>query len=246
MKINASSSPWHIAVLIPARDEERLITRCLRSIERARAALPAHITSDVVLIADCCVDETLALARKNLRDCDIAATSSLGSVGQARALAADIALSRYEGPPDRCWLANTDADCELPVTWLADQLALAEQGVEAVAGVVCVDSFEEHPAHVAARFRETYLVHPDGSHPHVHGANLGVRSDIYRVAGGWRALSTAEDHDLWHRLKFQGCDCRAVAALEITTSGRVIGRAPQGFAAALAAHDSIVSNEVLA
>ena len=241
-----SLTPWHIAVLIPARDEVLLLPRCLRSLERARAALPSYVTSDVVLVADSCIDNTLALARRNLRSTDVAVASSFGVVGSARSLAADIALDRYVGQPQRCWLANTDADCELPTTWLVAQLALAEAGVEAVAGIVSVDSFEEHPTHVAACFRDTYRIHADGTHPHVHGANLGVRSDLYRLAGGWRGLSTAEDHDLWTRLKSWGANCCSVAALEIVTSGRIVGRAPRGFAKALAAHETLTSTEAVA
>jgi len=245
MNPTSSNNPWHIAILIPARDEELLLTRCLRSVARARAALPSYITSDVIFVADHCTDRTLDMARRLLRGHGIAVPSQYGVVGMARSLAAEIALSRYTGPLNRCWLANTDADCELPDTWLNDQLALAEQGAEAIAGIVCVDSFDGHPAHVVGRFRETYLIHSDGTHPHVHGANLGVRADVYRSAGGWRSLDTAEDHDLWNRLKSLGRNCRSVSALEITTSGRVIGRAPNGFAGALAAHDTIVHREAV-
>ena len=241
-----SPNPWHIAILIPARDEAVLLPRCLRSIEYARAYLPPHVTSDVVLVADRCIDNTFALARDLLRADGLAVTSSFGIVGSARAFAADIALSRYDGPLSRCWLANTDADGEVPQTWLTDQLSLAEQGAEAVAGIVCVDSFDEHPSHVATHFRETYLLHADGTHPHIHGANLGVRADTYRSAGGWLSLSTAEDHDLWGRLKLQGSDFRSVANLEITTSGRIQGRAPHGFAGALAAHGDALPDGVAA
>lgn len=236
----------HIAVLIPARDEEFLLERCLRSVERARAALPPHVTSDVIVIADRCSDSTHAIARRLLRQRGVAAVSQYGVVGRARALAAEIALGRFRGELSRCWLANTDADCELPASWLVDQLALAEGGAEAVAGVVSVDSFAEHPPHVAARFRETYALHDDGTHPHVHGANLGVRADVYCGAGGWRGLATAEDHELWNRLKAHGRNCRSVAALEIVTSGRIQGRAPQGFAGALAAHDALLPQEAVA
>ncbi len=158
-------------------------------------------------------------------------------VGVSRALAAALAMGRCPAPMNRCWLANTDADCDVPETWLCDQLALAVQGVEAVAGVVSVDSFAEHLAHVADRFRETYNMFPDGTHPHVHGANLGVRADAYERVGGWRMLYTAEDHCLWNRLRADGRSCRSVARLSVVTSGRRVGRAPDGFAGALAAHN---------
>jgi hypothetical protein len=40
--------------------------------------------------------------------------------------------------------------------------------------------------------------------------------------------------------------CRSVSSLEIVTSGRVIGRAPNGFAGALAAHATFTPNETTA
>ncbi len=86
---------------------------------------------------------------------------------------------------------------------------------------------------VEARFRLSYTIHPDGSHPHVHGANLGVRADAYLRAGEWNALETAEDHDLWGRLPNR----LSTARIEVVTSGRRQGRAPSGFAGALAAHN---------
>src|ERR1035438_132616 len=87
------------------------------------------------------------------------------------------------------------------------------------------------------RFRLTYLIHSDGTHPHVHGANIGIRADAYLESGGWRHLMTAEDHDLWQRLHRGNHRRRSDASLRVVTSGRRIGRAPHGFANALAAHN---------
>jgi cellulose synthase/poly-beta-1,6-N-acetylglucosamine synthase-like glycosyltransferase len=228
---------WHIAILIPARNEETLLPRCLASIDRARAALPEGVTADVVLVADSCTDETPRIAREMLGETGVMLCCEYGRVGEARELAATVALRRYDGELSRCWLANTDADCSVPESWLLHQLFLAMQGVEAVAGVVSVDSFGEHEPGVAERFRETYVIHSDGSHPHVHGANLGVRADVYEQAGGWKRLETAEDHDLWNRLKHEGRVCWSLATISVETSGRRVGRAPLGFAGALAAHN---------
>ena len=71
----------------------------------------------------------------------------------------------------------------------------------------------------------------------MHGANFGVRADAYLRAGGWGALETAEDHDLWGRLRDIGAIRLSSAALTVATSGRRVGRAPLGFAQALAAHN---------
>ena len=234
-----SRLPWHIAVLIPARDEEQLLPRCLRSVQKARRLLPAGVTSDLVVAIDRSVDSSFALATDLVSMHGVVVETNAGCVGTARALAAQIALSRYSGSPQRCWFANTDADCEVPETWLMDQLSLAREGYSGVAGIIDVDSFEDHDSSVPDRFRLTYLIHADGSHPHVHGANLGIRADAYLNAGGWGELRSAEDHDLWRRLDDPAHRRLSDARLKVLTSGRRLGRAPHGFAEALAAHNGV-------
>jgi glycosyltransferase involved in cell wall biosynthesis len=231
---------WHIAVLIPARDEEQLLPRCLRSVLEACRRLPNGVTSDVVIAVDRSTDDTRRIAEDLIRHEGVVVETNAGSVGSSRALAAEIALGRYRGPRDRCWLANTDADCEVPADWLIQQLSIAESGCAAVAGIIDVDSFVEHEASVPQLFRVTYLIHTDGTHPHVHGANLGVRADAYLESGGWRNLLTAEDHDLWQRLHHCKHRRSSNASLRVVTSGRRIGRAPHGFADALAAHNGAI------
>ena len=229
---------WHISVLIPARNEEALLPRCLFSIEQARLRLPASVTSDVILVDDNSSDATFKIAEEFLQGRGAVVRSSAGAVGTARALAAKTAMIRHQGVCQRHWLANTDADCIVPETWLLDHLAAANENAEAIAGIVSVDGFEEHDPEVPLRFLNSYLFYPDGTHPHIHGANLGVRADAYLRAGGWSALHTAEDHDLWNRLRDIGAVRLSRTALQVVTSGRRVGRAPHGFAQALAAHNS--------
>jgi hypothetical protein len=161
-------------------------------------------------------------------------------VGTARALAASYAIAKTAVPLSNVWLANTDADCVVPPSWLSDQIDFAAAGIEAVAGVVAVDSFDEHGPEVPARFRASYSIYADGTHPHIHGANLGVMADRYVHVGGWADLKTAEDHDLWGRLTRTGARLLSSAHLQVITSGRRIGRAPSGFAGALMAHNDTV------
>lgn len=100
-----------------------------------------------------------------------------------------------------------------------------------------MDSFSEHGTYVAESFHCSYTLNDDGSHPHVHGANLGVSADAYVRADGWASLATGEDHDLWRRLLAVGANRMATSAIRVITSGRRVGRAPLGFADALAAHN---------
>jgi cellulose synthase/poly-beta-1,6-N-acetylglucosamine synthase-like glycosyltransferase len=70
----------------------------------------------------------------------------------------------------------------------------------------------------------------DVTHPHVHGANLGIRADAYLDAGGWSDLALAEDHCLWGRVRACGWRVASSVACVVTTSGRLNGRAQGGFA----------------
>jgi glycosyltransferase involved in cell wall biosynthesis len=236
-----NGSPWHVSVLIPACNEEDLLPRCLRSIMGASLFISRIATVDIVLAVDQSTDRTRLLGEKLLRGLGIVVCTEDGIVGQARAEAARVALERYAGPLQRCWLANTDADSCVPITWLRDQLGLAQRGVEAIAGTVAVDNFHAHGPLAEERFEQTYSVGTDGAHTHVHGANLGVRADVYLKAGGWQAIATAEDHDLWNRLREIGARRVSVNHTRVLTSGRRIGRAPLGFA-----HTLAVSNPVKA
>ena len=234
------SAQWEVAVLIPARNEDVLLARCLESVIRATDSLPATVSATIVVVSDSSTDRTAEIACSLIKACGSVLHTRAGTVGTARALAASYAIERAAGPLSNIWLANTDADCIVPRNWLSDQIDLASSGIEAVAGIVGVDSFEEHGPEVAARFLATYLIHADGTHPHIHGANLGVRADRYVEVGGWANLKTAEDHDLWARLRETGVRMLSSAQLQVITSGRRTGRAPSGFANALAAHNDAV------
>jgi cellulose synthase/poly-beta-1,6-N-acetylglucosamine synthase-like glycosyltransferase len=233
--------PWHVCVLIPAQNEEVLLPRCLESVLRACSYLPRVVTSDIIVAVDSSTDRTGYLAKKMVGANGKVIRTDAGIVGSVRASAADAALERYRGPLASCWLAHTDADCVVPERWLLDQVSLAEQNVEAIAGTVSVDTFVEHKGGVAERFRDTYVIHRDGTHPHVHGANLGIRADLYSRVGGWTEMVTAEDHDLWRRIVLAGGRRVSASAIQVITSGRRAGRAPRGFAETLAAHNDAIA-----
>jgi hypothetical protein len=206
---------------------------------KACLQLPPATTYDVVVAVDSSTDKTLDIARSMTGAIGTVVCTEAGVVGETRSFAASVALERYAGPLSRCWLANTDADCVVPENWLIEQLSYAEAGVEAIAGTVDVDTFEEHDSGVPGHFRATYLIRTDGSHSHVHGANLGIRADVYLRVGGWSHLASAEDHDLWNRVKQMGGKRKSVDHPRVITSGRRVGRAPNGFAGALAAHNAV-------
>ena len=122
--MNAS---WHIAIVIPARDEEELLPRCLRSVQNARRMLPPYLTTDLIVVADQSTDGTFDIARELIQNNGTVVETEVGCVGAARALGARGAMERYHGAPNRCWLANTDARCRRRgylISWPSHKLDL--------------------------------------------------------------------------------------------------------------------------
>jgi cellulose synthase/poly-beta-1,6-N-acetylglucosamine synthase-like glycosyltransferase len=128
------------------------------------------------------------------------------------------------------WIANTDADSRVGDDWISHHLHLASRGFCGVAGIVRVTSIEGHDESAVSEFLAGYAIYEDGTHPHVHGANLGIRADAYLDAGGWSDVTVAEDHCLWSRVRSRGWLTVASVGSVVFTSGRLHGRATDGFA----------------
>jgi glycosyltransferase involved in cell wall biosynthesis len=231
--------PWHVVVVIPARDEASNIERCVRSVRRAIRLAMLAATSDIVVVADSCSDDTADRARQALGRAGAVIEAEAGSAGAARRAGVDLGLARASSPAARTWIANTDADSTVPAAWITGQLRSAAGGVHAVAGVVRLARGSERTRALQRAFTATYRHDPAGTHGHVHGANLGIRADAYLAAGGWSDMVIGEDHDLWRRVRRNHVGLCTTASY-VRTSARRIGRAPYGFAADLAALDTTI------
>ena len=233
-----------IAVVIPAHDEQELLGACLASVRHAlEHPRVRDLPSTVVVVLDHCTDRSRDVAQAHLRPADLLIDTSSRNVGAARALGCRVALDhlhRHGLSAGSSWLAHTDADTRVPSWWIARHLHYARTA-DAVAGVVRVDDWSQHPLGTEHRFSRHYggsghatKVEASGiGHPHVHGANLGVRGDAYLRAGGFPSVSCSEDHGLWNAIARGGDTMLSSRRLWVTTSGRRAGRAPGGFADAL-------------
>jgi len=226
-----SAAPRAVGVVIPARNEKDSILECLSSIVRALDAAPAVNSSWIVVVADSCSDQTASLARRRLAGRGKVIECSVASPGTARRLGAAEVLTHFASRrPSDVWIANTDADSRVGVDWISHHLQLASRGFCGVAGIVRVTSIEGHDETAVSEFLAGYSTYEDGTHPHVHGANLGIRADAYLDAGGWSDLTVAEDHCLWSRVRSRGWLTIASVGSVVFTSGRLHGRAMDGFA----------------
>jgi hypothetical protein len=212
-----------IGVVIPARDEEARLGRCLDALAVAiERVWPVVVTTVVVL--DSCVDASPAIAAAR----PWVTTASIGArnVGQARRAGVEVVMRQLAAlPADEIWLANTDADSCVPPAWLQGQLALAADGFDAVVGTVAVLDWSDHHAEARTRWTADYL--SVEQHTHVHGANLGLSAAAYAAVGGWPRLPAHEDVELVRRLSRHRI--LATSALPVVTSARRDPRAAGGF-----------------
>ena len=226
----ADARPWAVGVVIPAQNEHATIELCIRSVIRSCDASERCGTPWVVIVADRCTDRTTELARGVLRSRGEVIECTAGSPGTARRIGAAAVMRHFRTErPSSIWLANTDADTHVPCNWIATHLQHADANATGVAGIVELDH-EDLRADVEALYKATYLLADDGTHTHVHGANLGVRADAYLDVGGWSNAMVSEDHCLWGRLRQGGWRLKSPAASVVHTSGRLRGRAIGGFA----------------
>lgn len=224
-----------VVVVVPAHNEYAALRRCLSAVRTAAVAVA--IPTRTVIVLDACDDESPSLAGQFGPSVHFIAVDER-SVGAARAAGFHHAKSALRAVGERTWYATTDADTEVGGDWLVRQLGW---GADMVLGQVRVGEWRHHSEQVAAEYEARYRAEAP-FHQHIHGANMGFRSDAYWRVGGFNPLPSGEDVDLVDRFRAAGLHVRSDAELLVTTSDRWQGRAPGGFAAHLAE----VSQEVAA
>jgi glycosyltransferase involved in cell wall biosynthesis len=218
-----------IGVCVPARNEAGGIVPCLHALSRAASYVPCPVI--VVVVADACTDDTAERAQW------AAATDGLAvqvvqlearSVGAARA--AGLAALIEELGVVGTWLATTDADSTVPVDWLAGQLRHRRAGADLVVGTVAVADWSAHPSQLRSHLLDAYGRHAVGKHGHVHGANLGLSAAAYQRLGGFAPVTAHEDVLLVDAAHRYGMTISWAEDIPVSTSARLVGRTPAGFA----------------
>jgi len=234
-----------VGVVVPAHDEQDRIGRCLTSLRRALAQVPAGVSSAVAVVLDRCTDATPQRVAGLVADWPQATVltvppdvTTIGSgVGAVRDLGLRAVLERLSGlPTTGTWLLSTDADTTVPPDWVRAHLQHAAEGVHAVAGLADLAT-TDHLATGALRRYRAIVEHGlrGATHHHVYGANLGVRADAYLAVGGFPADGSGEDHGLWQRLAAAGYTLAQPVGIRVRTSARLRGRADGGLAGLLRA-----------
>jgi len=209
-----------IGVVIPAHNEEQHIAAALVAIQHA-AHHPGLMGEpvQVLVVLDSCSDATGAIA-------SAAGVQTMAvtvrNVGSARAVGTTQLIKAGAR-----WLAFTDADTIVSPEWLVKQL---EQKADAVCGSIGINDWSMHgdqADNIRLHFARTY--HDVDGHRHIHGANLGVSTEAYLRAGGFRPLACSEDVALVEALQASGARIAWSAAPRVSTSARADARARGGF-----------------
>jgi len=237
-----------VEVVVPAHNEDQHLDGALAALRAAADALQderPEVQTAITVVLDSCTDRSADIAAGFVAsDRRFAAVAvRLGSTGASRAAGVRAAgitmgdpgpavLAATELWAGRVWLANTDADSAVPLNWLVRQVDLADAGADAVLGSVEPDPAGTDPAIL----RRWLARHPfTEDHPHIYGANFGVRASAYLAAGGFPRMRVHEDRVLVENLRRHAYTVLATDTIRVLTSGRTHARAPQGFGAYLRA-----------
>ncbi len=207
-----------IGILIPAHNEEDLLDECLSAALRAsKHGLLAGERVEILVVLDSCTDRSEQIVSKYpVFSLNIKARN----VGQARATGARMLLERGAR-----WISCSDADSRVADDWLVAQLGL---GADAVCGTVTVERWHESFDKAAQILYHSHYRAGDG-HRHIHGANLGISADAYRLAGGFEPLACDEDVQLVRQLELTGANIAWSHRPLVHTSARLDSRARGGF-----------------
>lgn len=183
-----------VSFIVPALNEEQHIRRCIDSIRQLAQSAEARI-GEIIVVDNYSQDRTAEIADE--LGCELR-SSQRRVPGHARNLGAAIARGEI--------FAFVDADCELPVEWLARLVGhLADDNVCAVgaamAGPGSAASWVERDWYALAHHRTKSVEEV----PWLPSFNLMVRRDAFEAVGGFdESLVTGEDVDLGYRLADQG------------------------------------------
>lgn len=224
----------HLGIVIPAHNEQDEILGCLDSVAQACAQVPGGLAQStrILVVADACTDETVS------RVADFAEQhpqvtileTSFKNVGSARNFAwnhfKQTAEAERDVNFDLTWIAFTDADSRVPTHWLTTHLAMAEAGSDCLVGTVSPRP-DTGSAALIAKWHSHHTLLED--HPHVFGANLGIRGSYLNIIGGMPQLPLGEDAATVVAVLAAGGNVRRTDTCRVLTSARLEGRVQGGF-----------------
>lgn len=181
----------HLSIVIPAFNEERLITQCLSSVSESLAAnRKAGFTSEVIVVDNNSTDKTPDLARQSGARVIF---EPINQIGRARNTGAAVATGD--------WFLFVDADSLLNPGMVADILKMADSGKYVGCGSTMQMPNSPWYGTVILKIWTVISV----TFRWASGALVVCRADAFRDVGGFnQELYAADEIDLSRQLKQWG------------------------------------------
>lgn len=245
-------------VAIPMKDEAERLPACLGALAGQRGSTRRSLARGafgVVIFANNCHDGSAEVARSAapglpfpVRVFEASLLPDFAHAGGARRAAMDLAetwLSEQDEPEGV--ILTTDADSRVAPNWIADNLTAIEAGADAVLGRVGLDedsdllplalhargdlesAYEDRLTEIAALL-DPVEDNPWPHHATISGATIAITRQAYLSVGRLPCVPLGEDKALIAELRRLDARIRFCPHIEVTTSGRTVGRAPGGVA----------------
>lgn len=211
-----------IGVVVPVHNEEADLTECISAINIAIGKIKSlNIAVEVLFVMDSCNDHSMEIVQGMKADFMVC---NYQCVGKTRALGIEALIEKGVN-----WIACTDADSCVHEDWLLEQIQ--HQPTDVICGIVEINKWD----HLSTASKQKYLNHYQDrmGHPHIHGANLSFSREAYLTVGGFEPLPSHEDVNLVEKFKMHHYSIIWTNKVRVTTSSRLLARAPHGFSSFL-------------
>jgi len=195
-----------VTVIIPARNEEKNIGKCLQSL--LQQTYPKELM-EIIVVNDHSTDQTevvvKAFVQPYIRLINLAEHMNGKPINSYKKKALETAIAASAGE----WIMTTDADCELPPDWVSCMMAM-QQWQQA--------AFIAAPVRIADRgsllsvFQSLDFISLQGItgaavykkiHSMCNGANLGYEKKAFQEVGGFKGIdhiASGDDMLLMHKI----------------------------------------------
>ena len=187
VKARPSQAQPSVTVIVAARNEERLIERCLRSL--AAQTYPEHLF-EIIVVDDCSTDSTKSILKQLEAEIPRVTILSVGDKGHQsdsrKTQALELGISRARGEV----ILTTDADCVAPPRWVATMAGGFDNDTAMVVGPVV----EEPGTSLLSKISQMEFLGivttagglvGNGEPIICNGANLAFRKTSFQKAGGY-------------------------------------------------------------
>lgn len=196
--------PLPFSVIIPARNEERNIGRCLEALRQMNFPRESF---EVIFVDNGSTDRTVELVEsfQNVFSLHILKKANV-YIAAVRNAGAAVARGR--------WYAFLDADCEVRPDWLNRASKSVAEGIKGGFGSFYL--IPEKSTWIARQWHEAHEKKPAGETPYLPSGDLFISAEIFHKVGGFdETIQTNEDFELCQRIRGAGLPIVCVPELGV-------------------------------